>query len=726
MTRSKFLETGRTFLPEAASYLEDRCLTIEDVDILPYCIKNHGLSTESGEPYLLEGWAYVLRGEDGEPLEGQYLMRVCNYPDFPLFQQRGKLKVLWNDRPKFIQTFKGEFLHFTAPVYEVCHSNVVMIHEKISSAQLATKVLGVPCMALSGCAGWSNKGALAPRLAKVISNLAPRTRLVVCFDGDIQTNHNIMIAAQTLKGWIKQLRPDIEMCFPSVPENSRGVGWDDWAVEQGESMAANWARLLTGEGIEIADFIPAAFLIQEFQLEVKELKSGGFSAKHTLDNYRRLLKFPRWAHLGRDISGRIYDRTDTSEAMDFDKICTEFQVWLERGAYRADSEAVRPTFVRRALLEHLQTNEFSMPLELLSAQDPVTREQAEEAAIKLITEGLRVIGPMTQGQTVETLMRMFRDMVALWSTDKSVDVQWALALVGPSGCGKSNFPRSLLGCFAQWGYTPAVAQLPKEGAAASLQELYRITRNSMVGVFDEYDPAEHSAKVVERNIFTLSTTRTTMQRMLYSEEPTECTRHATLMLTTTDKNRKYIRSGKGEGERRFITLEVQGVKPYGGKLASDREVITECGKILLRYGYQLYTEGYEGDATEYSCQTTDDYLGDSPVIERLAMLWARGDLYTVLKKAKETYYRKGIGGDGKGYSTGEGVRITMPILYDIIAPGERLSRQEKSDLRALIEGCGAKKIGQGRVWQNGKSVMKDEVWEIKDWDDWSQSLMAKL
>lgn len=726
---SKFLNSaGAVYADEAAHYLEDRGLAVGDVEVVFLESKNMGLENEDGTDFTPQGWAFVIKGPNGLPMPGMHHIRVCNYPATKLYVQNRKANVQgikrqrWSkdeDRPKFLQGFKEEFLYFTKDANAVCHSNVVMLHEKITSAELATKYLDVPCLAVSGCHGWSKQGKMGPMLEMTLKNLATNAKLIVCFDGDIVTNPGIMEAARGLKGWVKELRKDITITFLLVPVNPQGVGWDDWCVHMGPQAAQAWAELIIeqAEGVEITDFLPPAYLVEMFQLETKELRDGTEVAVHTLDNYERLARYPKWSGTSEDISGLVYDSTNIELGpKSLNLLVKEFRKWLETSAYRGQGEAVRNQHAKDVIETLLELNKISVPIELLSRQPEVTYEEANAAALKLITEGMWVNGPMAREETITTLIRMARDIVALWTLDPSVDVQWCCALVGPSGCGKSNFPHSFVAGLSDLGYSPNIAILAKDGNKAELTELFKACRDSLIGVFDEYDPAETNAKQVEQNIFTLSTTRKTNARMLYADRATECMRHASIFLTTTDKNRSYIRSSKGAGERRFITLEVQGVVTRDGQLTSNRQVIKECGLILLRYGLQLYLAGDIADATEFSKQHTDQYLGAPGVLGRLGQLWARADLPTVLKKFGEDYTRPKT----------TDVRFTMPIMMDALMPQERVSRQEKADLREFIISCGAENIGKGRIRQNGKDVQKDEVWCVTHWEAYCEALLSKI
>lgn len=726
-------EENSTYLEEAAEYLAARGFPANcPIHIQPFAAKNMGLENEDGTDFTPEGWAFVMKGPDGQPIEGMYHIRVCNYPQTPLYVQDRKGKVQgikrqrWNkdeDRPKFLQGFKEEFLYYASRLNELCHSPVITLHEKITSAELALMYLGTPSVAVSGCAGWLKNHKMGAQLKFLIENLKQDCKMLVCFDGDLRNKEGIQEAARGLKSWVKELRPDIHVVFPEVPENEQGVGWDDWCVAQGSNAAAAWAQeiLNQGDGVEITDFAPSTLLIEQYQLTFKQTRGGDIVPEHTAENYTRLMRYPKWRALAMDIGGEIYNGDDVlAGSVRFEGLVYAYRRWLESGPFRDDAEAVRTNHAKDAITDLLTRNKISVPLELLAIQEEVSEDQAKEAAMRLITKGINVTGPMDKDQTAETIIRMARDMVAMWSLDPSVDVQWCCALVGPSGCGKSNFPKSFVGCLADWGYSATVAQLPKEGAKAELPELYKACRDVTIGVFDEYNPDDSYAKQLEQTIFTLSTTRKSKARQLYKEYSEEFLRHASIFLTTVDTNRTYIKSSKGAGERRFITLEVEGVRYHDdGKLTSDRAVVKECGAILLRYGYQLFMAGDTRAATEFSTLTTGDYVSEAAVVGRVGQLWSTigQDIGRALSKFKEVYYRE---------TTGD-VRFSMPMMYNLLMPDERLNRWEKADLKQFVKDCGAECMGKNRVnGPNGREVMKDEVWAIANWEAWCEALIAKI
>lgn len=725
MTISKFLSTDKSFLSNAAEYLDERGVTIQDLPILPYKNANIGFFTKVGadqfSPHILEGWAFKIRDPHGEYYDDRWLLRPCNWDNNVEYYQRINKKYMRVEKPpKFVQiSDKGaDCINYLSTDEELCHAPLVMFHEKFTSAAIARNITGIPSIALSGCTNWSTDKRLKDSLTDIIKCMRPSAKIVVCFDGDIIENPNVMHAASQLKGWIHALRPDISVTFPNVPPMADGRnGWDDWLVDQEEFARSHFLSILEDSGVDVTTALPIAHLIAKYQVKVKVLREG-IKIEQTAANYRRLLNHHLWSDYVQDVSGVIYNKEDIpSGGETLDNFAMRYETWLADTVFVGEGSGVRGTQVRQACKMELSNRTLSIPLLLLSQLPPVTLAQAQSAASRMFNDGIKVIGPMSMEQTVETMIRCARDMVALWSADPSVDVQWVLALVGPSGCGKSNFPKSFTRCLETLGYRAPIAQLEKEGPRSNMVEYVRQCRDSLVAVFDEYDPDDRCAKTVEQNIFTLSTTRLSNQRRSHEEDSTECMRRAALMLTTVDKNRNYIRSSKGAGERRFITLEVEGVRLYGDTMTSDRDIITECALPLLVYGYQLFMEGDKRNATEFSNSTTGSYLAEAPILAKVAKRWTNGDVVNKLSEFKKIIYREKT----------DDYRFSMAMIQEMLLPEEKLGRLEVADFRGLIEELGAKHVGKSRVNTMAKQdVQKDSVYAVDDWDKFMDDLIAKM
>lgn len=725
MTTSKFLQGTKTYISEAAVYLEKRGLSIQDLPIIPYKSVDMGFYIKDGQGFMplpLQGWAFQVRNPEGGYYEDRWLLRVCNWPEGELFKKSGgKMAQVAGSPPKFLQvSMKGaDCTNFVSTVSEMCHSKVVMFHEKYTSAALTKKLLNIPSIALSGCSNWSTDGKIKESIADMIRLMEPDTKIVVCFDGDILENPNVMHAASQLKGWIGTIREDIKVVFPMVPPLPDGMnGWDDFTVFQGENAISAWVEMLDADGVDVSSALPIQHLITKYQVKVKVLKDK-IVLEHSPENYRRLLAHPMWTKYSMDLSGTCYDiSTVPVTPMSFDELAWKFEAWLADVPYVGDGANVSSSRVKGALREEMRRRTVSVAHHLLAQRPTVTDEEAYAAALDLITNGLKVKGPMTEADTIETVLRMSYDMAALWSNDPAVDVHWVLALVGPSGCGKSNFPKSFLSCMAKWGHRSVTASLPKDGPKAAIEELYRSVKGVLLAGFDEYNPAEGSARTVEQNIYTLSTTREFTQRRLYETDVVEEMRRSALFLTTVDKNQAYMRAGKDAGgERRFITLEVMGVKDYYGTLASDRDVIARCGETLLVWGYQQFVAGAaRGSATEFSKELAGQYVTAAPIVGRIAVLWAGMEMQKVLNNFGEAQYRKGTGD----------WRFSMAQIQHLLLPDEKLGRMDVNDLKEMVVDLGAEDIGKARVNSPSGEVTKDKVYCVKDWDAWCLALHAKL
>ena len=733
MTVSKFISGDRTYIEQAAEYLDARGLTIQQLPVEPYRMVDLGFYTkrkggsEMYEPLPLEGWAFQIRKPDGGYYEDRWLLRVCNWPKEQIYQRRGgRMCVVSGNPPKFVQISpKGaDLTSFISGVDELCHSKVVMFHEKFTSAALAVNLLGFPSIALSGCTNWSENGRIKDNVKYIIENMEPSAKLVVCFDGDLLNNPNVMHAASQLKGWVHSMRKDIDVIFPPVPTMPDGKnGWDDWVVMQGDDAADNWSMLLAGEGVQVTTALPLQYLVQEYQVKTKALKDK-IVIEHTAANYARLLRHPIWEAYTRDTMGGVYNKNHLQGGrLTMDDMYRAYEMWLADTVFVGDGANVRSSQVKDAVRSALAHRQEPVVYSILSDLPEVSEEEAYLAAERLVTEGIRVTGPMTLEETKETIIRVYRDMVAMWSDDIHVDAQWALVLIGPSGCGKSNFPKSVANAIEQFGYSMRIGQLAKEGNKSNIDELLRQCRDCHIGVFDEYNPDDKNARIVEQNLFTLSTQRTFTQRKLHEEDNSDQVRHATVMLTTVDKNQKFIRSTRGAGERRFIILNVEGVRVGNdGKMTSNRELITQLSLTLFRYGYQRYLAGDRSGAAEFSVNHTDSYVSSSPIEVRLAQHWSRhnASFEEYLDKFKDTFLRE---------HTGD-IRFSGPQLFNLLVPpGEKTYRQEQADLINLVLECGAKDIGKSRVnTADGGEVLKDRAYAVtlSGWDAFKAALMDRL
>lgn len=724
---SKFLQNGKTYIEEVATYLEERGLVSgKDVAIYPYQLVDYGYLVKFNDqfqPYVPEGWAYQVRGPDGAYYSDRFLLRVCNKPP-NVYRRSGKNKdPELVELPKFLHVGppKADMTHFTSTLQELVTSPVIMLHEKFSSAALAVKLLGVPSVALSGCYNWSKDRALRPSLRKVVELAQQGTKIYICFDGDLTINPNIMSAARQLKGWIDGLRPDIDVVFPVVPDNERGPGWDDWIVSRGASAAPDWLAELQKQGMEITPAMPVGWLIEAYGLSFKETKQG-IEIEHTSDNYMRLLSHPEWKGWAKNIDNNIVN-TDTLEYATIDHILLEYEAWLQSMVFSGRGANVRSSMVLSAVMRRLELNKCSVPHLILANLPEVSYEEATAAATKAVTEGIEVVGPMSVPHTAETLLRVARDMVGLWAVEPELSPQWLLALVGPSGSGKSNFIERLLACLTVHGCRWQPAEVPKSGSRADPTEYKRIMRDSLVAILDEYEPDEAAARVIEREFFTLSTKRQDMLRDPYSRGPAPCYLRAGIFLTTTDNNRHFIRSIKGAGaERRFIILDVKGVvMGPDGYMTSNRALLEQLSPTILRYGFQMWQQGENSSANEYSLPTVSAYMSDAGVLDRIGQIMSR----TAIEDLMKADWKVGMG-SGRHHEEGEKVyRFTVRMLaVYLVGGGKPLARYELRDLENVCLELGAQRREGIHKLAGGKPGRN--VLEVYDWPNFVEALGARL
>lgn len=700
---SKFLSGGKTYLEEAANYLEARGLTIQDIPIRPYHAKNHGLCFADGQPFHMEGWAYCLRGPDGELRDNQFVLRVCNYPDSDrkLYLREEE----WEARPKFVQCFTGEYLHYATTRDKVVAANIVMLHEKVTSAELSAKHLGVPSLAVNGCTGWSKGGELAPELRGVLQAMAFEATLVVCFDGDIVSNANIIMAASRLKGAVGLLRPDLVVKFPMVPDLSFGVGWDDWAVSQGVDLGPNWAAVLAEEGVEVSDVLPLPYLIKDYGVSINA-KTKAVRLEQTADNYQRLLRFPRWSGVMVDYNGDVY--RDGVYAGSTEDLFYQFYTWLERNVCAGYGNEVSENRVRKAFDSWLAGKRRSVALELLRTQHPVSYDEAKAAAERLVTEGFKVVGPMSLEETTETVLRIFRDTVLRWSDDPNVDIQWVWSIIGPSGCGKSAFSKFLYEGLETIGYRrSAKGEINK--SFPKIEEENRKARDCLVLALDDYNPSNSNARDLENMLYTLTSDRTVSQREPYARAPVEMMRRSVFFLSTTDKSREFIRSAKGSGERRFIVMEGLGTQYVSGLMRVNRAVLAECGLKLLVWAAGGAVGCGQGQATEYSERYVGQYVQGAPGTQHL-VLPRRHDLEQALKQ----WRREGT----------NDYRFSAPMLAKVLGM-DKVSPATMVDFCNHLVDCGATHIGRARVWvEPGREVTKDKAYAVSDLTSFLDKLEA--
>lgn len=721
------------FLEECALYLDERGLDMTELDVITSLSKSANFFTyEKGvyEKHNLQGWAYRIHNKYGEPMEGSYLLRPCNWPDRVFTRRKEDDKDVYSllsKVPKFYSI--GDWsINWVSTAAECKAAPAIMLHEKFTCAYLSVKHLNIPSIGMSGCYNWSKGGRMLPELRDVLVNMPLNATVYMCLDGDIEFNPLVQHSASSFKGYMESMRPDITVVFPKVPKDFGG--WDDWAVQQ-DDIAACWLQELHAQKVDISGFLPTGLLIDHYGLAYKVNKDGDPVITHTTQNYTKLISgHPKWDDYIINIDDQMYDVNNPRMPMESSDLARKVEIWLTGHVFHgAESEKVRAVSIEKAVKEtmDLPARQQSLPHHHIRAlRGAVGRQAAYIAAQRMVTEGIKVVGPMTQEETVETMLRVFRDMVGMWSFDWNFAPQWFLALVGPSNAGKSDFIRSALRSMTDKGFLSGVSKVHYTGDKAKPEEMARILKSSLVGVVDEYNPPAPIAKMFEDQLLSLSSDRLIVLRKMRENTAKPHLRNASLFLTTTDKNRQYLRSGKGEGaERRAITLEVVPHYEYEGKLSSNRQVIKECGEILLRWGLEAYEDGYPGSATEFSVQYAEQYLAEDDTLRNVAKVWVRADLGEVLERAGRQIYRPGT----------SDWRFSPSILYGLLYPDTKVDRVVAQSLQNTAIECGAVDIGKCRIFHphNGgpaddrkKETQVDRAYAVADWPEWCAALRAKL
>ena len=710
-------------LEECSEYLHARGLDFKELPIVTSLAQDVGLFTRTeGEyfKYELNGWAFRIKDKWGEVLDGCFLMRPV-WDEAELYQRKDKQYELVEKKPKFRQVGKWT-INWVSTAAECKASSTLMIHEKFTCAYLSVKHLGVPSIGLSGCHNWRRGGGIDPDLRDVLINMPPNATVYMCLDGDVLTNEGIHASASAFKGYMESLRPDITVIFPLVPEGYGG--WDDWAVDQ-EDIQGTWILELNAQRIDITGFLTKDLLINQYGLAYKTDKDGVPHVLHTVSNYIKLFTgHPKWADYVMNIDDMMYDKNNPGAPLEFEDVARKLEIWLTESAFNgAAAERVSNPCCSRAVKDSLSRpdRQLSLPhyhIDIMGG--PPGLEAARAAAERLVTEGIKVVAPMTHEENVETILRVFRDMVGMWSYDRLFCPQWMFALVGPSNAGKSDFPRSVLRPLLRRGFFNTVGRLHYMGDKAKPEEMSRVLKSVLAGVVDEYNPPSHIAKTFEDQLLSISSDRTIAIRRMRENNAKEMLRPSSLFLTTTDRNRQYLRSGGAEGaERRAITFEVVPFHDYEGKLSSNRAVIEECSEVLLRWGLEAYRAGYGGSATEFSRQYAHQYIEEDNTLGNVGKMWAKGDLAGCLERYGKIFYRPST----------EDWRLSPTQLYEMLYPGERLQRDQRLKLQNLAVDCGAAKEGKGRVNHmsvEGGQTIVDSFLRIENWEEWSIALGAAL
>lgn len=685
---------------EAAEYLHNRGLTIQDFGeggVVAHQSKDMlwGLRGSKGvfNPIIPEGWAFRIRNEEGDWLD-TFRMRVCNIPeDRAVYQlppkeepDRGAKKL--DSYPKFIDVGPDAGApHWTTTLSELRAAPAVMLHEKITSATLAYKLLGLPSVAVSGCWGWSSGRKPRKDFLKFVDSLTRGAKLYVCFDRDMLLDGGPRAAAKSLAYELDKLRPDLVVKFLEVPEvNGKKDGWDDWVAHKGPVEATlEWFKILEADGLELG--APHEAYIDTYKLTYTTNKEGVRKAESTQENYIRLLQHRKWQNVVFDISSRYYDIHAMSTYRGIEEFLLDVRSWLQAEVWPGMSMSIKEGELKGAIKTVVERQRVcSVALKLLDDQPPVGEDEYLSAARDALTYGVSFQGPGDLDTAAITLGRMARDLCYLWSEDHCSHIEWIHVISGIQGCGKTTFWKNLLSCLKEWGLKHEPVAIMAR--AAKEDDIYRLVRDNMLVTFDEWDKMDRKDNdKMHRMLYDLGTMRSGSGVEKFVERATDFTRRAALCVSVPEDGiGSFLTKGRNTGERRFEIWQIKGVvQDQRGIMLPDWEKLKAFGAILMRYGYGLFKDGDRSSALINNMQHIENFRADS---------WAADDirdcntsnesLNNTLKMFEEWLLQCPLKEQSRAFVLGNGIRALQG------GRGANLPHKLRDSYRDLFVECGAR------------------------------------
>lgn len=689
----------KPFIEEAALYFEARGLSIKAMGVEMFSLTPTPwyLDKKGEVPFIAKGWAMKVRTFEGEWHPRQQLLRVCNVKGKVYGRDGEEVEV-----PKFLQINKSKdgLLHHVGSIDLFRDSKTLAIHEKITSAELFYRETNIPSVAVSGCWGWSRKRKLMAELEWLLE-VGLYDRLLVMFDGDIESKPSVMQAASTLKTLIKTHNGNTEVDVLMIPdvkgviENGRyvvgggAVGWDDYIVAVGGEELRKW--LDDAKGIEVYSRIPPEWLMRKYLVSVVDGKNG-VRVEHTEDNYLRLLRVGDWSTFKVDYGGDVYCNGEYYGSMEL--FVSEYTRWLERCIFRGHAGGVVKGKVKDALRTWVGENRVSIVNELLGKEENGVGgvEEARKVAERLLVDGFGYVGPLEMEEMVETVLRMFRDMVKIWNCSVGDNGgQWVWSIIGPSGCGKSSSPAFMMAGLKGLGLRKVPIAYFDKSHRIDAEKECRKGRDCLVHGVDDYNPEHSYARDVENYIYEHVGNREAVINEKYVEGMSEVWKRGWYFLTTTDKTKDFIRSEEGTGERRFIPMEIKGVeRGRDGRMRVNKEVLEECGLQLLVWAEKCRGRGGEGegevvgDTTEYSEKVVGEYIRSAGYLEASGLGGVSSEW---VREWLQPYYRE---------STYDYRFNIYGTFCDAIGDGKMRPHIRKSVVK-YFESIGAENIRRARV-----------------------------
>jgi len=751
-----FINT-KNYRQPGLDYLGARACTEEDIRIIPYATADSYFYTESpsGElnKFIAEGFALCRRLPSGEWDGMNYLVKPQNWPPETVklvTLDNGEPKALKGNRPKHLQHTNGLDKDVTSwyPDFATCaKADVLAIHEKYTSAALMWRLLGIPCIALSGCRNWSHSkkqggcGDMKPIIKDCVKLRPKGSRILMCLDGDMESNTTVKDSARLFKGVVNDIRPDIKVQSITPPKVGEGyIGWDDWVAMGG--TAEQWRYEIEHAAKDIYVALPTEFLIEKFALDYEETRGGGRKISHSLSNYARLLTHDNWSSLcADDKTSAFFDVDDLSRGhLTIDMLKFKYRKWLETVVFSHNGGKVSSNTVVDSLEELRQMRRTNILINYLDQHLDEVEITDEEKHVVDFMDAIGITGPMTLEERKYTIPRMYRDMVGEWAGTEHPD--WIGALIGPFGSGKSDTPPHMVEFFKDWGYNLSLhASLPKTGRGTEDREIVPVLSAVAIATIDEYDADESYAKELEQLLIRLSSMEETSIIRKYDRDPSLSAPRSRMFITTT--KRAFIRTNPNDGAgRRFIVFDMVGsMIGRDGLKTINRPKLAEASKALCLIARKRMLNDLVlvGGTNAFSRGYMDQYVRETSAMTRLGRhvhsdeMQIRKALDTIRDQYKTVYKNR--------------TALDLRTLIEVLCPmdGYRMPLMDEHVFLQLMVDCGAESHYGSQQWirdpikeQRAGGIQKEHRTDKrttkcisvgggdKGWDEFVDNIFARI
>lgn len=525
------------------------------------------------------GWSYAHRGWNGGWDDSLRTFRPLTV----------------GDGPKFLCMFRGIQIYYTHPIDIYSDLSVIFLVESPIKAESLSAYLGVPCVAIYGCAMWrASKGVavLHPDLIRLRAYNA-LAEWVVMFDGDVATNANVAREAAFLSSGLSLF--SITHKFLKLPELELGSGADDWVVDCiAKGLPPEQALRQLGLQPVVARE-PPSMAAAKCGLQTRTNENGALIIPKNFYNLCAALKnHEEWKgklstdeYLGPRYNEKAIDQTDLFG------LATK---WAESTIWYGDLIGVdRMAGAMQHELNSHKTNVLKTYLDDLNSPEVVGMTE------RFATECLGVEKDM-QAEYIH-LLRCFGValMARIYKPGSKFD--GILILQGHEGLGKTWMLERLLGT--------QFSTIQK--GMKDIKDIYRSMRGSAVVIFDELVGFN---KADMEELWSLASETEIKFIDKYQTYATEFLSHSVFVGTTAKTNWDYSRSG--EGARRYMIIKCKGVERQDGAMRFSMAWLEANREALLAEWRDLYLKGleywkYEGIAKEIRASVRVE----NPHIERL-------------------------------------------------------------------------------------------------------------